>query len=60
MPGYRLIGSIHSSIHGSKISLVDHHVTYQDHKNHVHVLAVEVNRNLTGWIFIVCKYHTNK
>jgi exonuclease III len=43
----RLIAAIHSSIHGIstyvKIPLADCHVTYQDHINHVHILAVEAN-----------------
>jgi hypothetical protein len=39
-----MIGAIHSSKHGIKISLLDCQITYQDHMSHVHVLTVELAR----------------
>jgi hypothetical protein len=47
IPGYKLIGAIHSDFHGiaafARVSLNNCFITYSDCTNNIHVLAVEVN-----------------
>jgi exonuclease III len=47
IPGYKLIGEIHSNVHGIatyvRVSLHNCFITYSDCTNKIHVLAVEVS-----------------
>jgi exonuclease III len=47
IPGYKLIGVIHSNVHGiatyARVSLNNCFITYSDCTNNIHVLAVEVS-----------------
>jgi exonuclease III len=46
IPGYKLIGAIHSNVHGivtyARVSFNNCFITYSDCTNNIHVLAVEV------------------
>jgi exonuclease III len=47
IPGYKLIGAIHSNVHGiatyARVSLNNCFITYSDCTNNINVLAVEVS-----------------
>jgi hypothetical protein len=47
IPGYKLIGAIHSNVHGiatyARVSLNNCYITYSDCTNNIHVLAVKVS-----------------
>jgi exonuclease III len=47
IPGYKLIGAIHSNVHGiatyARVSLNNCLITYSDCTNNIHVLAVKVS-----------------